>query len=346
MYRAIIYIYINDFIRKNMNWMYFNSNIFSRYRAELMGIATLMIIVCHLPAQGVVMPSVMARIIRSGVIGCDIFLFLSGMGMWFSMASVRSGKMGLGRWYLKRYIRILVPYLIIVIPVCLSNGNSITEVLIRATGFDFFVYRLALWFVSCILLLYILTPLIDRLLASAYKLVWLLLLIVLCITFAYIDLGNGMIQNWQFVVCRFPSYFIGYLLAGYIKADRRFSMLWMIVLPLVFYMVLYVLNHRFGCNFSLFWLQGIPVMTIIVLVLSKLNMGKFNSALAFWGAISLESYSTNVLVLPRMKSWSWSVADIDLNSGNWTFYIIGTVICLIISVIVNRVSKIIINKML
>ncbi len=324
--------------------MYFNSNIFSRYRTELMGIATLMIIVCHLPAQGVAMPSVMARIIGSGGIGCDVFLFLSGMGMWFSMNSVRTGNMNVWKWYWRRYVRILVPYLIIVIPICISNGNNITEVLIRATGFDFFVYRLALWFVSCVLLLYILTPLIDRLLMSAGRWLWLSLLTVLCIAFAYMDFGDGIIQNWQFVISRFPSYFIGYLLAGDIKEGKRIPVLWMIVLPLVLYIILYVLNHRFGCNFSLFWLQGIPVMTIAVLVLSKLNTSKLNTVLAFWGTISLESYATNVLVLPRMKNWSWSVGDIDLNPGNWTFYIIGTVICLIVSVIVNRVSKILINK--
>lgn len=326
--------------------MYFNSNIFSRYRTELMGIATLMIIVCHLPAQGVAMPSVMARIIGSGGIGCDVFLFLSGMGMWYSMNSVRTGNMNVWKWYWRRYVRILVPYLIIVIPICISNGNNITEVLIRATGFDFFVYRLALWFVSCVLLLYILTPLIDRLLMSAGRWLWLSLLTVLCIAFAYMDFGDGIIQNWQFVISRFPSYFIGYLLAEDIKAGKQMSVLWMIVFPLVFYIVLYILNHRWGCNFSLFWLQGIPIMTIVVLVLSKWNISKLNSVLAFLGTISLESYATNVLVLPRMKSWSWSMGDIDLNPGNWTFYIIGTVICLIVSVIVNRVGKIIINKVL
>lgn len=324
--------------------MYFNSNIFSRYRAELMGIATLMIIVCHLPAQGVAMPSVMARIIASGGVGCDVFLFLSGMGMWFSMNSVRTGNMNVWKWYWRRYVRILVPYLMIVIPVCVSNDNSIQEILIHATGFDFFVYKLALWFVSCVLLLYILTPFIDRLFTSAYRWLWLSLLTVLCIAFAYMDFGDGIIQNWQFVISRFPSYFIGYLLAGDIKEGKRISVLWMIVLPFVLYIILYVLNHWFGCNFSLFWLQGIPVMTIAVLVLSKLNTSKFNTVLAFLGTISLESYATNVLVLPRMKSWSWSVADIDLNPGNWTFYIIGTVICLIVSVIVNRVSKMLINK--
>lgn len=336
---------MNDFI-KNMNRMYFNLNILSQYRAELMGIATLMIIICHLPAQDVSMPTVMVRIIGSGGIGCDIFLFLSGMGMWYSITSVKNGKISVIKWYLKRYVRIIVPYLIIVIPICILDGNRISAILIRATGFDFFVYRLALWFVSCILLLYVLTPFVDRLLTSSRRWLWVSLMTVLCIAFAYVDFGNGMIQNWQFVISRFPSYFMGYLLAKDIKDCKRISSFWIIIAPLLLYTVLYVMNHKFGCNFSLFWLQGIPIMTIAVLILSKIDSCKFNSALVFLGTISLESYATNVLVLPRMKSWSWSVADFDLNPGNWTFYIVGTFICIVISVVVNRISKVIINRIL
>lgn len=325
----------------------FGLNIFSQYRAELMGVATFMILLCHLPAQGVVMPPMMARIIGSGGTGCDVFLFLSGMGMWHSMKYVRSGEMKIWEWYRKRYIRIIVPYILIVVPVCIQNGNDFFSIIIHATGFDFFVYRLALWFVSCILVLYILTPLLDKLLISDKKWVWVIVLTVLCLAFAYPDFGDDYILgNWQFVVGRFPSYFIGYALAKDIKDDRKIPLSWMTVIPIIFYICLYILNHKFGCNFNLFWLQGIPIATIAVLVLSKLNWDRLNSILIFVGVISLESYATNVLVLPQMKSWTWSLAGINLNPGNWTFYIIGTCICLAISWLVNRVSKKIISKFL
>lgn len=325
----------------------FNLNILSKYRAELMGVATLMIVLCHMPTNGVVMFPLAVRIIGSAGYGCDIFLFLSGMGMWNSMSSVRQKKQNIQSWYAKRYIRIIIPYLLIVIPVCILNGNSFVEILIKATGFDFFVYKLSLWFVSCILVLYILTPLLDKFVCGKHKWKWVSVLTGLCILFSYVDLGNDYhIGNLQFVVGRFPSYFIGYALAKDIKDGKPFSIHWLITAPLILYIILYVFNHRYGCNFNLFWLQGIPMMTIAAMILSKKDLSVLNSILGFLGVISLESYATNVLVLPLMKNWSWSMVGIDMNPGNWTFYIIGTLICLLISTIVHRLSKILISTVL
>ena len=49
-----------------------------------MGIATLLIIACHAPVYGVAMPQWMNVILGSGGFGVDIFLFLSGMGIYNS----------------------------------------------------------------------------------------------------------------------------------------------------------------------------------------------------------------------------------------------------------------------
>lgn len=323
----------------------FNLNILSRYRAELMGVATLMIILCHMHPNGVVMSPLAARIIGSAGNGCDIFLFLSGMGMWNSMVSVRQKKQNIAGWYAKRYIRIIIPYMLIVIPICISNGNNLMEILIKATGFDFYVYRLALWFVSCILVLYILTPMLDKLLCCERRWRWVAVLISLCILFSYLDLGQDYhTENWQFVVGRFPSYFIGYALAKDIKDSKHISINWLITAPLMLYVILYVLNHRYGCNFNLFWLQGIPIMTIAVLILTKINLRALNSVLAFLGVISLESYATNVLVLPRLIKWEGAMFTVYGFLGTLSLYLIGTIGCIAISIIVNRLSKAIIKK--
>lgn len=46
---------------------------FSQYRTALMGVATILIIVCHLPAYGVVMPLWIAKLVGSFGVGVDIF---------------------------------------------------------------------------------------------------------------------------------------------------------------------------------------------------------------------------------------------------------------------------------
>lgn len=320
-------------------------SILSKYRTELMGVATLMIIICHIPAQEVLMPSWIARIIGSAGTGCDVFLFLSGMGMWNSMNAVREKRISIMQWYWKRYIRIIIPYILIVVPVCVFlHRDGIIEVLVRATGFDFFVYELALWYVSCTLVLYLLTPFIDKPLNSKRKCIWTIVLILFSLAFAYVKFGDSyVISNWQFVVGRFPSFFIGYSIAPLIRQKAKISVHWLLTVPVILYVVFYVLNHKFECNFNLFWLQGIPIMTIAAIIISRLKTKGVNTMLVFLGTLSLESYSTNVLILPNFKSWGWVVYGFDINPGNWTFYIVGTMICLSISIIINRISKRIIS---
>lgn len=74
-----------------------------------MGVATILIIVCHSVPYGLAMPGWLATILQNGGIGVDIFLFLSGMGMHNSMKKHVSNGGKLFTWYYKRYIRIIVP---------------------------------------------------------------------------------------------------------------------------------------------------------------------------------------------------------------------------------------------
>ena len=69
----------------------FELGLFSRFRSELMGIAAIMIIVCHMPANGVDMPAIASKIFQAGGVGCDIFLFLSGFGLSVSLSKYRFG---------------------------------------------------------------------------------------------------------------------------------------------------------------------------------------------------------------------------------------------------------------
>lgn len=60
----------------------------SRYRGELMGLAIIFVILFHV---GLPREDAFFGLKRMGNIGVDFFLFLSGMGLWFSWT-----KQGLG----------------------------------------------------------------------------------------------------------------------------------------------------------------------------------------------------------------------------------------------------------
>jgi len=58
----------------------------SKYRTELMGVGAICILLCHSVGRGVLMPDFLSQILSYGNIGVDIFLLLSGMGMYYSLS--------------------------------------------------------------------------------------------------------------------------------------------------------------------------------------------------------------------------------------------------------------------
>ena len=68
----------------------------STYRTPLMGMATLMIIACHAPASGVVLPQVLSRLLTMGNYGVDLFLLLSGIGVYYSLSKQSATSLGGG----------------------------------------------------------------------------------------------------------------------------------------------------------------------------------------------------------------------------------------------------------
>lgn len=326
----------------------FNLSIFSKYRTELMGIAALMIIICHSP-KFIVMPGWLHTILGNGGTGCDVFLFLSGFGICNSYSNNLAKGKSLISWYWKRYIRIIVPCAFFIIGLWLYRRNyANTDWLafaIDLSGFYYLTGHLALWYVACALLLYIITPIIHVPLIGEKRWSWLGVLCFLSLLFWYVDLGSGdIIHNWQFCVARFPSYFIGYVLAKDIKESKNASLVCMVAIPLLLYTVFFILNHTVGTNFSLFWTQGIPIVTICALVLDRIQFKIFHAILFFVGGVSLESYATNILVLPNLQFLSFEIFGVNINPYNLTFYFVGTIICLGLSILVNRISKIIIMR--
>ena len=68
----------------------FNLEWISKYRTEIMGFAAILIILCHANVAGVVTPCLVRRLLGLGNVGVDIFLFVSGIGMYYSLSKVNT----------------------------------------------------------------------------------------------------------------------------------------------------------------------------------------------------------------------------------------------------------------
>lgn len=168
--------------------MYVSLGIFTQYRRELMGVATVLILLCHslLPPAIHCPNDILRWIIITGNRGVDIFLFLSGLGMYHSLRKMTKwNRGGVIRWYAKRYRHILLPYLLICFPYylvlgCVNDGHfSISIFLYRLSTLNYWLEHKGFWYIAMLIPLYFLTPFYARIIdKTKYQ---TLLTVTLCI---------------------------------------------------------------------------------------------------------------------------------------------------------------------
>jgi len=140
-----------------------------RYRSAAMGFAALWIFVFHLwlPVFGRYPKLSMIEnfLQRIGFCGVDIFLFLSGIGMVYSIDKSRN----LLLFYYKRVKRILFPFLLVAALRCALEHWPAAEFWKNISGVNFYLRDIYsfLWFVPMIVTFYILFPLYYRVFTRA-----------------------------------------------------------------------------------------------------------------------------------------------------------------------------------
>jgi len=93
----------------------YNLGNLSQYRTPLMGMSIIMILLCHARMDGAQLPDVVLSILSLGNWGVDIFLLVSGIGMYYSI-SKKGNNINWEGWILSRLKRVLIPYLILESP--------------------------------------------------------------------------------------------------------------------------------------------------------------------------------------------------------------------------------------
>lgn len=194
----------------------------STYRNLLMGLAAIGVFVMHFIVQGVLaFPSPLKKIetvlLLWGSSGVDVFCLLSGFGLFYSLE--KNPK--LSQYYKKRVIRVYIPFLLITIPGYLFFLKiSIKKSLIKWTTLYLWVSgNDGTWFVSFIIVMYLLSPIIYKFYKSSST---KKLIVKHCIAVAlmWILLWGGerafpaLIAQVGIALYRIPIFFTGMLLAA------------------------------------------------------------------------------------------------------------------------------------
>ena len=309
----------------------------STYRTELMGVATLMIIFCHAPANGVQMPVLFERLIRWGGIGVDIFLFLSGVGMYYSLQKKRK----LGEWYCHRFLRILVPFLFFSIPYYIFrwffDNDGIWHFLGNITTLSFWTRHEGAWFVAMLIPLYLLTPWLAYTINRWQKrYVPTLALCALSVLGSMIPTHNEVIRNIQMCLGHIPSFFLGYWIGKYVQSGVRCGRK-MCILGASFLFVTFFVFALLHIPKN--WLIVLPLLAAFVVLFDINPATTTNTVFSFLGMISLESYLTNIYLPVVMRKLGIKVFFETIEPRLYLYYLIIIVIGISLAYLGHMASK-------
>lgn len=275
-----------------------NYGLLSKHRGALMGFAMLIIVLFHV---NVARQDAFFGLHRLGNLGVDIFLFLSGIGLWFSWTKHPE----VWRFYRRRLIRIYPAWLIIALiyfvprlwqqPLLLAG-----EVLfnVRFWTNDEGVF----WFIPAILAMYLLAPHYMRLIQRRPLWRWLpVLLCCWCVAVQWVQPIHEAVGHIEIFWSRLPIFFIGINCGALVMEKRKLpagglSFL-LSTFGITFALCLYLEQAKHG-TFPLFIerMAYIPLTLSTTLLLAALfvfvekRQQWLLRGLNFIGGISLEIY--------------------------------------------------------
>lgn len=275
----------------------------SRFRGELMGAAMLFIILFHV---GLPREDAFYGLRRMGNVGVDMFLFLSGIGLWFSWMKNPDTK----RFFIRRYLRIYPAWLIIA---CLfyiprfQGGDTWAWVNLFgeiSINWGFWLHdELNFWYIPATMMLYLFAPGYMELIKRHPIYRWLPVVMVMwCILVEYVTPIHQAVGHLEIFWSRVPIFFIGINMGQYVKEKATLPGSSVGLLFLTFAMTfgtcLYLEQVRHG-QFPLFVerMLYIPFTITAILVLNRVFRRTprwFNNFCKLVGAVSLEAYLIHI----------------------------------------------------
>lgn len=320
----------------------FNLFLLSKYRTQLMGVAAMMIIICHAPQYGVEVSGVLRKMLVFLNIGVDIFLFLSGIGCHFSLKK----STGYFPWLKKRFLRILIPYTIVllilrIMSLCV-NHLSWEDWLLYFSTLRFWTQHDGMWYVALLVLLYPLVPLLYRAFEHPRRsslIAFLFILLIVTITHIPLDntgdMTSAVLYNLQWAFKRVVSFIIGMNLAPYVKQGYRVNAIYVIGACAIGCL----LFHLFMKDVFYVWLYVLPILIVLCLFFKKVaETSTLNVAFIWFGGASLESYLSNIGIKALMPLYLENWIRYPIFHGHYLDYIFVIITGLSLAYISHRLS--------
>jgi len=307
-------IEVNE-IAENERYRKFSRNIYS-----IRAISMFLIVIYHIGSWFISIylnsPVLLQMFYSFGFIGIDLFFFLSGMMLVVNILHRDLEKHSWNEWYKKRILRIFPGYWIMYILILLIYFVTmrfyfeLTFILINFSGFqmiplknpNFGVIHFIYWFITVMLLCYLLCPLFFYVIRRNFKATLIIGVILFVVFVFYAALTKVESFNEyliMFIIAKFFVFFFG-MTFGYWIGENNMENLEKIYNPKV---GLYLFIIFVGIFIFFFLIAGtyifmFPMMSIIIIPLLLFVFNKFDEAnkpLLFFGERSYEIYLNHSL---------------------------------------------------
>lgn len=246
-----------------------NTQSIKKYRSVWMAIAFILIEMFHCFFR-IANISTINFIFENGYLGVDIFIFLSGMGIYYSLE-----KNTTKQYFKNRFMRI-VPYFFLIALYRFSFNYR--TALLNVLTLQFWIFgEYFIWYIPAILGFYLVAPIIKKIIDFNSKIVIILAIMFFMISFIVI-LNFDPFQAQFLALGRFSIFLIGYYYGYYSENNQVINNKLIVLLSLLFLFsgVLFIYYNDFFLSsetcyaFSLFF---IPYLLILISNLfDKLNL--------------------------------------------------------------------------
>ena len=331
-------------------------DLISKYRGELLGVATVMIILFHFAEDvynatfvtnqvSLLYSKLWMRLISSG--GVDIFCFLSGIGLFYSLEK----KQSLYEFYKKRLQRILIPYILVGGAFWLIKDVIILHESVFSVLKDFFFVTFItegkrdIWYVGFILFAYLIFPIIYKAIKSRYHKITVPVLLASSILLPFV-LGIINIQElWKIdiALARFLPLCLGAIIAPLVMKQQKISIINFITLFLCV-VGCYLLCHVNLGGLNLLYLRwsysflAILIAEILAIVMSLDKTYGLKKILGWFGKYSFEIYLVHVSIRTILNM-------IGISTAFLYTYIMVILVSLIISPFVFHINTYVSKKL-
>lgn len=293
---------------KNLNY-----DSFSLHRRLIMGVAAILILACHIASYSTLPKNIFTSLIYDLNIGVEIFLIMSGIGLYFSLSNK---KYRFGDYYLKRILNVYCIYLIITLPdviyqdLILSSTN-IKQVLFDLTGISFWLGETKEgWYVHFAMALYLIYPVIFKIIKWAEEKKALLPITALScaavIAFCFVSDKKlpDFYSTYEIAIARIPAFLVGCCLGSlvYNKKPITKKMYFAAALGIIIWFAVKATHKPLIYERFSHILLSLTICLFIVILTELIPLKPLVKCLEFFGGISLETYLVHLALLRAVKA--------------------------------------------